>query len=66
MPGPEMPPEEIIVKPEEFQVDTETGRKYLYEKGGVRYGGDYLPEAPEVISVGDLPPPPEERIHPAL
>jgi len=50
----------------EFQVNEE-GKKYKYEKGGVFYGGEYLDEPPAEISTNDdLPPPPEETIHPAL
>lgn len=42
----------------------EEGKKYAYEKGGVYYGGDYLPETPGEIdldSVDDLPLPPSEK-----
>lgn len=59
-------PEEITIN-EEFQVDAE-GKKYLYEKDGVKYGGDYLPETPAEVSLeenDDFPPPPEE-VNPVL
>lgn len=51
-------PEEIIIPEEKFLLDSE-GKKYLYEKEGVKYGGDFLSEPPQEIDL-DLPPPPEE------
>jgi|GEM_PF-2284040 len=62
--------------PEEIEVDLseqpsaklfvdENGKQFLYEKGGVKYGGDYLPEPPASISIeedDDFPSaPPEEN-----
>lgn len=53
-------PEEIDVN-EKFFVDEE-GKRFLYEEGGVKYGGDYLPEPPASISRDeDFPPPPPEQ-----
>lgn len=53
-------PEEINVS-EEFQIG-EDGRQFLYEKDGVKYGGDFLSETPDMISLenGEFPEPPEE------
>lgn len=53
-------PEEITIS-EGLETDAD-GKKFAYEKDGVKYGGDFLPEPPPVISLeGDeLPPPPEE------
>ncbi len=59
-------PEEVTIS-EGFQVDDE-GRAYAYEKDGVKYGGDFLPETPEEIALSDdetLPPAPQE-INPVL
>lgn len=59
-------PEEININ-EGSQVD-EQGRRYEYEKDGVKYGGDFLPETPEEIVLSDdetLPPAPQE-INPVL
>lgn len=55
-------PEEINIT-SELQVG-EDGSSFLYEKDGVKYGGDYLPETPEVISLDsetELPSPPNEE-----
>ncbi len=59
-------PEEVTIS-EGFRVDDE-GRAYVYEKDGVKYGGDFLPETPEEIALSDdetLPPAPQE-INPVL
>jgi hypothetical protein len=58
-------PEEITLN-EGFQVDDE-GRAFAYEKDGVKYGGDFLPETPGELSLDDeneLPPP--EEANPVL
>ena len=59
------PPEEINLP--ELKTDEE-GKQYLYEKDGVRYGGDYLNEPPAEINLNEepLPPAPEAPEHPAL
>lgn len=41
------------------------GKKYKYEKDGVYYGGDYLPESPREIDP-NLPPAPPVTEHPAI
>ena len=54
-------PEEIIVEVEEIKVNAE-GKKYLTEKDGVFYGGDYLSEVPGEITMDEnFPPAPEEK-----
>lgn len=59
-------PEEITLT-EGFHVDEE-GKQYLYEKDGVKYGGDFLAESPSVISLddGDFPPAPQVDINNVL
>ncbi len=53
-------PEEIIIPTPELKTNPE-GKKYEYEKNGTYYGGDYMPEPPQEINLGeDLPPPPTE------
>ncbi len=55
--------------PEEIEIDTnpepkvnKEGKKYQYEKDGVYYGGDYLPEPPSEIDPNLPPPPPENNL----
>lgn len=57
-------PDEIIVPQEEVHVNAD-GKRYTYEKGGVFYGGDYLPEPPSEIDL-DTPPPPPEAPNPVI
>lgn len=54
-------PAEININ-EGVQVD-EDGKEFLYKKDGIKCGGDFLPESPEVISLDSesLPPPPREE-----
>jgi hypothetical protein len=60
------PPDETKVETE-LKIDEATGRKYEYEKDGVKYGGDFLAEPPAEIKLDDeLPPAPPETPHPAL
>ena len=57
-------PEEINVNLSEKLFVDEDGKQFLYEEGGIKYGGDYLPEPPASISIeesDDLPPPPPEE-----
>lgn len=35
---------------DELKINSE-GKKYQFEKGGVYYGGDYLPEPPQEINI---------------
>lgn len=57
---------EIIVTPEELQVNAE-GKKYAIEEDGVFYGGDYLPKPPAEINIDEsFPPAPAHEEHPAL
>lgn len=53
-------PEEVILPQEELLTD-EQGKKYKYEKDGVKYGGDFLEELPDEISIEELPKPPTEE-----
>lgn len=54
-------PEEIKIEAEELKENTE-GKKYLLEKDGVFYGGDYLNELPGEITMDEnFPPAPEEK-----
>ncbi len=55
--------------PEEININLklqvgEDGKSFLYEKDGMKYGGDFQDETPaEIFSEDDvvLPPPPEEK-----
>lgn len=54
-------PEEITIS-EDLQTDAD-GKQFLYERDGVKYGGDFLPETPGEIDLerdADFPSPPEE------
>ncbi len=53
-------PEEIKVEETDLRINSE-GKKYEYEKEGVFYGGDYLPEPPEEIDLNFPVPPPEKN-----
>jgi hypothetical protein len=52
-------PEEIHV-PDQVLKTTPDGKHYQYEKDGVYYGGDYLPESPQEIDPTFPAAPPEE------
>ncbi|HSE35413.1 MAG TPA: hypothetical protein VLB83_04800 [Candidatus Paceibacterota bacterium] len=56
-------PEEIVVGEQELQVD-ENGKRFAYEKDGVKYGGDYLPETPAEIDPNF--PSASEEVNPAM
>jgi len=56
---PEVLPEEININ-EGFQINAD-GKRFLYEKDGVKYGRDFLPESPEMISLDEMLKAPEEK-----
>lgn len=56
-------PDEIVVPPQEDLKVGPDGKKYAYEKDGVKYGGDYLPELPAEIDLTFPPAPEEKSIH---
>jgi hypothetical protein len=52
------PPSEINVPEMELQTNNE-GKHYQYEKDGMYYGGEYLPEPPQEIDITFPSAPPE-------
>jgi hypothetical protein len=52
-------PDEITLPDADLKTNAD-GKKYAYEKDGVFYGGDYLPEPPHDVDP-TLPQAPEEK-----